>query len=165
MLNPVIAFLLISLAVASSVGQQKSLALTIYNDNFAMVKDLRSFTFDKGTSTLYFTDVSANIQAETVTFKPTSNIGLLRVFEQNFEKNLINKQSILQKYIEKDVELFVTLADQSKRVTGKLLGFNDGYIIQTQYGINVFNRIDAIQFPSLPDGFFTVPTLNWKVFS
>jgi hypothetical protein len=80
MLNPIIAFILIGLAVASSVGQQKSLAVTIYNDDFAMVKDFRSFKFDKGASTLYFTDVSANIQTETVTFKPISNIGLLRVY-------------------------------------------------------------------------------------
>ena len=46
-----------------------------------------------------------------------------------------------------------------------MLGYNDGYIIKTDYGINVFNSIDAIQFPQLPDGFFTVPTLNWKVFA
>jgi hypothetical protein len=57
---------------------------------------------------------------------------------------LINTDAILKKYIEKDVELFVTLGDTSKRVSGKLLGFNSGYIIQTAYGINVFNKIDAI---------------------
>ena len=62
MLNPVITFLLLGLAVSSSVGSQKSLAVTIYNNNFAMVKDVRSFKFDKGASFLYFTDVSANIQ-------------------------------------------------------------------------------------------------------
>lgn len=100
-----------------------------------------------------------------MTFKPLTNVGLLRVYEQNFEKNLITKDAILKKYIEKDVELYVKLGNQSKRVTGKLLGYGDGYIIQTEFGINVFNQIDAIQFTSLPDGFFTVPTLNWKVFS
>lgn len=57
---------------------------------------------------------------------------------------MINTDAILKKYIEKDVELFVTLGDTSKRVSGKLLGFNSGYIIQTAYGINVFNKIDAI---------------------
>lgn len=103
MLNQVIALILVVALSASSVGELKSLAVTIYNDDFAMVKDVRSFKFDKGASFLYFTDVSANIQTETVTFKPTSNVGLLRVYEQNFEKNLINKNSILQKYIEKDV--------------------------------------------------------------
>lgn len=55
--------------------------------------------------------------------------GKVSVFEQNFEKNLINKNSILNKYIEKNVELYVTLGESSKRVTGKLLGYNDGYII------------------------------------
>jgi len=75
---------LVGIVTSSSIGQQKSLAVTIYNNDFAMIKDVRSFKFDKGTSFLYFTDVSANIQTETVTFKPTTNIGLLRVYEQNF---------------------------------------------------------------------------------
>ncbi len=84
MLNAVIGLLLIGLAVASSVGEQKSLTVTIYNNNFAMVKDVRSFSFRRGTSSLYFRDVAASIQTETVTFKPTANMGLLRVYEQNF---------------------------------------------------------------------------------
>lgn len=45
------------------------------------------------------------------------------------------------------------------------MAYNDGYIVKTEFGINVFNKIDSIQFSSLPEGFFTVPTLNWKVFS
>ncbi len=45
------------------------------------------------------------------------------------------------------------------------MGFNDGYILQTENGIDVFNFIDSIEFPELPDGFFTKPTLNWKVYS
>lgn len=104
MMRSVLILLVIAVGVlGSSVGDQKSLAVTIYNNDFAMVKDVRSFKFDKGASFLYFTDVSENIQTETVTFKPVTNVGLLRIYEQNFEKNLINKQSILQKYIEKDV--------------------------------------------------------------
>ena len=70
--------LIVSLAVlilvsTSTLGEQKSLAVTIYNDQFAMVKDVRSFSFDKGNSFLYFTDVSSNIQTETVTFKALVN--------------------------------------------------------------------------------------------
>ena len=63
MLNPVFIGLLLVIGItASTVGNQKNLAVTIYNNNFAMVKDVRSFKFDKGASFLYFTDVSANIQ-------------------------------------------------------------------------------------------------------
>ena len=46
-----------------------------------------------------------------------------------------------------------------------LLGYSSGYILKTNSGINVYNRIAGIEFPSLPDGLFTTPTLHWKVWS
>lgn len=92
---------------------------------------------------------------------PTS----VRVFEQNFEQNLVNTDGILQKYLEKDIDLYVELGTTTRRVSGKLLGYNSGYIVQTNAGIQIFNKIAGIEFPSLPDGFFTTPTLNWKVLS
>jgi hypothetical protein len=48
---------------------------------------------------LYFTDVSSNIQPETVTFKALKDPESVRVYEQNFEKNLVNTDGILKKYI------------------------------------------------------------------
>ena len=80
---------------SSSINNPVSLALTIYNDGFAMVKDTRSISFDKGLSSLYFTDVSPNIQTETVTFKALSNPSDIKVFEQNYEKNLVNTDGML----------------------------------------------------------------------
>ena len=109
-----------------------------------MVKDVRRISFDKGQSMLYFTDVSSNIQTETVTFKALKNPSSVRVFEQNFERNLINTNGILQKYIQKDVDLYVELGTTTRKVTGKLLGYNSGYIIQTKNGIQVFNKIAGI---------------------
>lgn len=51
------------LAVTSSeIKSEEALAVTIYNDDFAMVKDVRKIQFDAGESVLYFTDVSENIQ-------------------------------------------------------------------------------------------------------
>jgi len=51
------------------------------------------------------------------------------------------------------------------RIAGVLLGYSNGYILKTKTGIEVLNNIDGISFSSLPSGFFTLPTLNWKVFS
>ncbi len=62
-------FLLLSLVYSSHINDPVSLAVTIYNNQFAMVKDTRSISFSHGRSDLYFTDVAADIQAETVTFK------------------------------------------------------------------------------------------------
>lgn len=75
---------LVGLATSSAVIAPESLAVTIYNNNFAMVKDVRQISFDKGESFLYFTDVSANIQPETVTFKALTDPAAIRVYEQNF---------------------------------------------------------------------------------
>lgn len=60
---------LLVLISSSTINGPVSLAVTIYNDQFAMVKDVRSISFSQGRSDLYFTDVSSNIQTETVTFK------------------------------------------------------------------------------------------------
>lgn len=53
---------LLLMSAAVPVWPQKSLAVTIYNSDFAMVKDVRSLTFPEGNSKLSFTDVSRNIQ-------------------------------------------------------------------------------------------------------
>ena len=75
-----LAVTLILSAHSSAINSAASLAVTIYNDQFAMVKDVRSISFDAGRSDLYFTDVSSNIQTETVTFKALKNPGSIRVF-------------------------------------------------------------------------------------
>jgi hypothetical protein len=69
----IIYFLFVALAVTSEIVSPDSIAVTIYNDNFAVVKDVRNIKFDQGSSKLYFTDVSSNIQTETVTFKALNN--------------------------------------------------------------------------------------------
>ena len=94
---------MVILSSASSINGAKSLALTIYDQDYAMVKDVREIDFDQGNSDLFFTDVSSNIQTETVTFKAINETENIKVYEQNFEANLINTNSILQKYIDKEL--------------------------------------------------------------
>ena len=49
----------------------------------------------------------------------------------HFEKNLINKNAILDKYIEKNVEVVAVFGQEARKISGKLLGYSSGYIIQT----------------------------------
>lgn len=71
---------LLILSQTTSVKSEVSLAITIYNDRFAMVKDVRSIAFDANRSKLSFTDVSSNIQPETVTFKAVSAPNDVKVY-------------------------------------------------------------------------------------
>ena len=89
----------------------------------------------------------------------------MTVFEQNYEANLVNTRAILEKYIDKNITIRARYGNNSVKKTGVLLGYNDGYIIQSNKGINVINNVDSVKFNELPEGFFNKPTLNWKVFS
>lgn len=97
----ILPFVLITLVISSEILSSDSIAVTIYNDDFGIVKDVRNIKFDKGDSKLYFTDVAENIQTETVTFKALNNSESIRVYEQNFEKNLITQDGLLKRFIEK----------------------------------------------------------------
>ena len=66
------------------------------------------------------------------------------MFEQNYEANLVNPQEIMKKYIEQEVHIWVKLGDRSIKVTGTLLGYNKGYILETSQGVTVYHSIDAI---------------------
>lgn len=57
------------------------------------------------------------------------------MFEQNFEDNLVNTNAILKKYLNKNIQVAAKMGDQSVTVSGILLGYNSGYIIQTANGI------------------------------
>ena len=81
----------LALAQGSEIQERKSLSITIYDNNFAIVKDVRKIKFDKGSSMVYFTDVAKNLQPGTVTFKPLKNPDGIKVYEQNFKKNIINQ--------------------------------------------------------------------------
>jgi hypothetical protein len=73
-----------AVVLSSEIRGTISMAVTIYNNDFTMVKDVREIAFDQGISDLYFTDVSSNIQTETVTFKALNETENIRVFEQNY---------------------------------------------------------------------------------
>src|SRR6185369_6383575 len=67
---------------ASPEGQR--LALTIYNQDLALVQDVRSLDFTAGRSRLEFKDVSASIRPETVALSATG----VEIVEQNFDFDL-----------------------------------------------------------------------------
>lgn len=85
----------------SEILSQNSLALTIYNNNFGVVKDVRTFKFRAGRSSVDFTDVASTILPETVTFTPVSQAGFVEIEEQNYQNNLASKYSLLKDYVGK----------------------------------------------------------------
>jgi hypothetical protein len=68
-----------------------------------------------------------------------------------------------QKYIDKDIEL---IDKEGKLYTGTLLAYSSGAVtIKEKTGrikIVLLSQVTEVNFPSLPDGLITRPTLFWK---
>jgi hypothetical protein len=149
----------------SQVLEAQDLALTVYNNGQAMVKDTRKIQFDKGVSKVYFTDVASTIETETVMFTPNNQTGNITIYEQNFENNLAGKYSILKNYIGKNISVDISQGNSVKNINGRLLSYSSGFLLESSNGVNIYDSVSAVRVPQLPEGLLIQPTLVWVAFS
>jgi hypothetical protein len=91
--------------IRSTLDDQQSVAVTIYNSNLALVKDQRKVKLPAGESSLALRDVSAQIRPETALLRNISNPGSLTTLEQNFDFDLLTPQKLLEKHVGKSVRI------------------------------------------------------------
>jgi hypothetical protein len=162
----VLVFVLLS-AGAFAAGDEEGTGLTIYNDNFAVVRQARLMGFNEGTNTVKFTDVASAIDPTSVNFKCLSEPGAISILEQNYEYDLVNAESLLKRYIDRDVMIIISGsgADAARELRGKLLATVGGdYILASDTGgIEVVNagKVEEISLKELPEDLVTRPTLVW----
>ena len=143
---------------------KEGVSLTVYNQDFAVVKEVRGLEIKDKVSTLQFRDVAKQIDATSVTFKSLTDPAGTAVLEQNYEFDLVGADKLLDKYIDKKVGV---VTKQGTRYDGTLLSFDRGQlVVQGDKGLFMIQRPDNVQnveFGSLPEGLLTRPTLVWKV--
>ena len=144
-------------------GQESdSIALTVYNEGTALVRDQRTLALEAGANTVDFQDVAATIDATSVTFRSLTDPDGTVVLEQNYIYDLVDSEALLSRYLDETIN--VTTADGTL-YSGELLSGRRGEaILRTAEGeIVVLRLYDArdIRFPALPDGLITRPTLQW----
>src|SRR5437660_577748 len=74
--------------------QGEGVSLTVYNQNFVVVKERRLMDLQKGRSAVRFGGVAASIVPETVQFTPLRRPGVARVAEQNYEFDLVGADKL-----------------------------------------------------------------------
>lgn len=140
--------------------------LTIYNDNFAVVREARNMKFEKGQNTVRFTDVASAIDPTSVKFTCLFSPGAVSVLEQNYEYDLVDTDSLLKRYIDKEVKVVVqgSGSESRKVIEGKLsAAVGQDLILQSSNGIEVIGRasVEEIALKELPEDLVTRPTLVW----
>jgi hypothetical protein len=92
----------------STLADQQSVAVTIYNENLALVKDQRRVTLEAGRNRLALREVSARMRPETALLRSLSHPGTLSLVEQNFDFDLLTPAKLLEKYVGRDVRIVRT---------------------------------------------------------
>ncbi len=155
-------------SITTTSQDQQSLAVTIYNSNLGLVKDVRKIALQSGLSELKFMDVAAQINPATVHIKSLTSPGQFSVQEQNYEYDLLNPQKLLDKYVGKEVTLVRLLSENNttveRPVKALLLSNNNGQPVwQLNNEIVTGMHADRYIFPQLPENLIAQPTLVWRL--
>ncbi|MCD6282550.1 DUF4139 domain-containing protein [bacterium] len=154
-----VALIVCNIASAAEVGTVDDVALTVYNQNLALVKEVRTFSFEEGLNFLTLTGVPSAIDTTSVHFKPLQ--GEVELLEQNYDYDLVSRNKLLQKYIGQTITV-VDENGEAKQVV--LLSVADGIVVDYK-GKILLNPPGSLELPSLPGGLLLRPTLEWQVFS
>jgi hypothetical protein len=154
-------------ALATTDKDQVDLAVTVYNSNVALVRDVRQIHLSAGIFPLKFEDVAASIIPATVHFRSLTEPAKLNVVEQNYEYDLLDPQKLLQKYVGREVTLVRAEKDagSTKWVETKalLLADNNGPVWKVGDEIVTGMSADSYRFPDLPGNLYSRPTLVWTL--
>ena len=145
--------------VTTTLADQSDLAVTVYNSNIALVRDVRQLTLPAGDSRLRFMDIAASINPATVHFRSLTEPTKLSALEQNYEYDLLDPNKLLQKYVGREV----TLMRGDQEVKATLLSDNNGQVWKVGNEIITELGHGSIRFPELPENLYERPTLLWTL--
>lgn len=117
---------------ASTHAQREKVAITIYNQGFGLVREIRNIDLGKGRIELEYRDVAAYVQPETVSLKSLDDASALTIFEQNYRYDLLTPAKLLEKYVGKKVKLY-----RWNEATGKEDAF-DAEVLSVEGGSPVY---------------------------
>ena len=148
---------------ATSLNDQTDLAVTVYNSNIALVRDVRQLTLPTGAFRLKFEDIAATVNPATVHFRSLTEPEKLGVIEQNYEYDLLEPAKLLHKYVGKEVTLVRSYQDNGttkhEEVRATLLADNNGPVWKIGNDIVTGVYAESYSFPEVPANLYDRPTL------
>ncbi len=141
------ALALTLLFTVAAVGQP---ALTIYNQNFAVVRDAVPLDLKQGVNDVRFTETTAHLEPDSVILRDPQGKTNLQILEQNYRNDPISQDLLLSMFEGKTIDFLVNSPNEpSKIVYGKVI--RSGYAVHAQVG-------HATLRPELRDG----PMTAWR---
>lgn len=146
--------------IISTTADQKAVAVSIYNNNLALIKDARLVRLNRDVNKLAWRGVSAQMRPETAQLRNLGNPAGFRLQEQNFDFDLLSPEKLLEKYLGKDVFVIRThpTTGLETREAATVLSTNGGLVLKFA------DRIETgvpgrLAFASVPENLRDTPTL------
>ena len=164
----ILSSFLASVALATAVGAQP--ALTIYNQNFAVVRERVPLDLKAGDNLVTFGGATAQVEADSVVLRDPAGKVQFRVLEQSYRADVMS-QPLLLSLNEGKVLAFLVRDQNAKEysVQGKVIrsGYNPGGehmapIIEVDGKLR-FSLPGEPLFPALDGDGILKPTLTWKI--
>src|SRR5262245_15561286 len=152
---------------SSTLDDQVELAVTVYNSDIALVRDVRNLLLPQGNFDLRYMDIAATVNPATVHFRSLTEPSRVSVLEQNYEYDLLEPDKLLRKYVGRDVTLVRRRTEngetQEQEVKATLLSYNNAPVWRIGNEVVTGMGADHIKFPEVPGNLFTHPTLIWTL--
>ncbi|MGH7954209.1 MAG: DUF4139 domain-containing protein, partial [Limisphaerales bacterium] len=159
------------IGAAGSLAAFAQPALTIYNQNFAVVRDTVPLDLKAGVNNVRYTDATAQVEPDSVILRDPSGKHSLQILEQNYRNDPVSQELLLSLFEGKTID-FENLrmkdnTETREMIPGKII--RSGYVPggEAQQPIIEVNGKLQFQLPGMPlfpdlgDDTVLKPTLNW----
>ncbi len=148
-------------SATSTEADQKDVAITVYNNGLALVRDTRDVKLPTGEASLQFMDVAQQIQPATVGLRSTSAPGTVAILEQNYEFDLISPSKLMEKFVGKRVKLINFSNEVNfEQMEADLLSVNEGPVYKVNNEIYLGYPGNVV-LPEVPENLIAKPSLIW----
>ena len=117
-------------AARTTMASTAEPALTIYNQNFALVRETLPLDLKAGANPVRFAGVTAHLEPDSVILRDPAGRHTLQILEQSYRGDAVSQGLLLALYEGKSIEFSVPRPDGPPRVvTGKII--RSGYVPHT----------------------------------
>ncbi len=130
--------MLLSIALPSSLlGSQA--ALTIYNQNFAVVRDTVPVDLKQGVNNVRFTETTAHLEPDSVILRDPSGKTNLQILEQNYQNDPVSQELLLSLSEGKIIDFLVVEPNKPNTIVrGKVV--RSGYVRHGQEAMQRYGQ-------------------------
>ncbi len=162
--------LLAAALVAASLSLAAGPALTIYNQDFAVVRETIPLELQAGSNHFNFSGVTTQVEPDSVVLRDAAGKVTLRILEQSYRADAASQGLLLAMNEGKQLEFLVTDQDKKEHtVKGRVIrsghradGAASTPIVEVDGKLR-FSLPGQPIFPSLGDDAILQPTLSWQL--